>query len=128
MIRKFNQVIDKEMIKQQKNTTRESMLSKILSLASKHGEDTPVTADIFNELGKGNAFKCNEIYQKLAESKHILLKQFSIEDAKRFISTKSTEFATKEEAKLATVVKQTLSELVKTQQEYIRVSSQGKII
>lgn len=126
MIRKFNQVIDKEMIKQQKNTTRESMLSKILSLASKQAEDTPVTADTFNELGKGNTFKCNEIYQKLAENKHSLLKQFSIEDAKRFISTKSTEFATKEEAKLATVVKQTLSELVKTQQEYIRVSSQGK--
>lgn len=126
VIRKFNETIDKDMIKQQKNTTRESILSKILTIASKVPEGTPVTAEAFNELGKGNTFKCNEIYQKLADNKHSLISKFSIADARKFISTKSTEFESKEEAKLATVVKQTLSELVKTQQEYIRVSSQTK--
>lgn len=125
MVKKFNESIDKDMIKSQKDTTRESILTRILTIASKQPESTVIFPESFNELGKGNSGKCNEIYQKLAESKHTLISSFSHEDTKKFISTKSTEFETKEEAKLATVVKQTLSELVKTQQEYIRVSSQG---
>lgn len=121
-IRKFNEQIDKNMIKEQKNTNRESILARILtSTAGK--EESEITTELFKSYGDVDAKKCIEVFQKLNDAKHSLLANHSEEAIKKFISTKSTEFESKEEAKLASLIKQILNEVVKSRLEAIRVNA-----
>ncbi|CUM64113.1 uncharacterized protein PRCAT00001704001 [Priceomyces carsonii] len=123
-VKKYNDVLDKQMIREQNGTTREAVLAKILELGNDFKGES-LSPIVFKEFGDHNSNKCLDLYQKLVESKHILLRSSSLSDARSFISRKSTEFETKEEAKLASVIKQILGEVVKSRLEEIRISAQN---
>lgn len=127
-IRKYNEGVEKEMVNSQKKTSRETILNDVLTSALAKGSDDQVSPDIFKRYGEKNKVKCFEVYQKLADFKHHLLEQPSLQDCKTFIQTKSTDFSSDEEAKLATQVRQRLSEVLQSHLENLRVSSQGKKI
>lgn len=121
-VRKFNDFVEKNMLQQQKDTTRETILSQIL--ASAKGQDfQSITPELFKNLGN-NAGKCMEVYRLLKEADHALVKSYTPEECKAYISTKSTEFASVEEGKRASSIKKILLEIVSLQLEYLRVASQ----
>lgn len=117
-IKKFNEKLQKQMIQDQNNTTRESILTKIISASASADASAEASADLFvNVCGQNNSAKCLQIYQLLKKANHGLLSDKS--KVAEFISKKSNEVSA-DEHKLAASVKQILSELVKTQTEFIR--------
>ncbi|CCE86451.1 Piso0_004941 [Millerozyma farinosa CBS 7064] len=123
-VKKFNKSIEKNMTKTQRETSRESLLSDILSTASSAGGSESVSPDSFTSFNNTDRQKAFQVFNYLSDAKHELLDKFSVEDTKAFITKKSNEFATQEEAKLALHVKQILSELVKSRMEQIRLTAE----
>lgn len=116
-VRQYNESLEKEMLEEQKKTTRESILARIVAAGAGHEEVTP---ELFGSFGKVNQQKCMNAFVMLKERKHPLLEDASAEACAKFVGMKSPEFAIQEDAKLATSVKQILSEVVKAQQEFLR--------
>ncbi|EDK36230.1 hypothetical protein PGUG_00328 [Meyerozyma guilliermondii ATCC 6260] len=119
-VKRYNEQIEKSMLAKQKSTTRDTILSRIITLGNQTEEVSPNT---FEEFGKENKEKCYKAYTLLKENDHALLKDSSVESAAAFISKKAPDFGSKEETKLASSIKQVLSEVVKSQHEHIRISS-----
>lgn len=121
-IRSFNENVEKQMLQDQKAVTRESVLSSILKAASTETEEEAIMKAL--ELkGKKYASKYIDVYTKLMAVGHPLLKANSIEDCKKYISTKSNEFENESEVKLAASIKKILNELVSDKTEQIRISA-----
>lgn len=122
-VKHYNDFIEKEMLEKQKNTTRESLLARILAHANGTETSSP---ELYEELfGKNNAERCHFIYTKLYDAKHDLVTKHSAEQIAKFISTKSTEFESEAAAKVAAHVKKALNELVSYQLKYLLAESQG---
>lgn len=124
-VKKYNLGIEKAMLAQQKATTRESILSQILATAK--GKDVEgLEASAFSKvaLRKGDDAKCLEAYKILKQDDNALVAAHSVDQCKAFISTKSTEFASKEAAKTAAHVKKILSEVVSLQLEQLRTNAE----
>lgn len=124
-IKKHNDDIQSNMLASQRQTTREFILSRILGAAAGKELDS-VQAGAFKEVvsnSKNDQDKCLAVYKILKEADHGLLKTSSVEDCKNYIKTKSTEFKTPEEAKMASHVKKILGEIVSLQVEGLRVAS-----
>lgn len=123
-IKKYNHGIEKAMIKEQKETSRESILVQILETANKDADKATLSAESFEVLGKQNAAKSYEVFRKLSDFEHPLVRDFNLDSVTNFISKKSTEFENEKESKLAVEVKQILSELLKAKQEQLRVRAE----
>lgn len=124
-IKKHNDDIQSAMLASQRKTTREFILSRILSSAADKPVDS-IQASIFGDVvsnSKKDQDKCLSVYKILKEADHGLLKTGSVEDCKNFVKTKSTEFKTPEEAKMASHIKKILAEIVSLQVEGFRVAS-----
>lgn len=121
-VKSYNELLDQKMIKKQNDTTREAILTRILSISQQKGEE--LVAKDFGEFGESETHKCLSIHEQLSKEKHALLSKFSLEDSKTFISKKKPEFETQAERHLAVSVKQLLSEIQKSKLEAIRISSQ----
>lgn len=115
---KAGETADSKMKQLQKEVTRESLLSSILQT----GKGKETTVDQFKSFGK-NASKAHMVYEKLHKSKHALIENHSIDQTKKFIQAKKPEFASSDEAHLATSVKQVLGEIQRDTWENIRVSA-----
>lgn len=127
-IKKFNETLQKKMILEQNKTSRESILSKILKLSAQVKEGEEVTAELLSTIcGEKNAVKCLQVYQILKNANHKLLTESSGKEITDFISKKSNEVSA-EEHKLATSVKQILSELLKSQNEFLRQSYNSQML
>ncbi|CAK7891647.1 37S ribosomal protein Nam9p, mitochondrial [[Candida] anglica] len=123
-IQKYNEGLRKKMLDEQNKTTRDLVLQRILG--SKSEEEIKV--EQFEKLfGKQNAEKCFKVYTILSDAKSDLINKCTIADAKKYVSTKSSDM-TPEAHKIATSVKQILSEIVKSQTEFIRKSYSNKML
>lgn len=124
-VKKFNKDIEAGMLASQKQTTRESVLSKLLAVAAGKDLDTLAPA-AFAKVASGaaNHTKCLEVLKTLTQADSALVKSHTPEQCKAYISTKSTEFASKDAAKTAATVKKMLSEVVSLQLEHLRVQSE----
>lgn len=121
MIKSFNDNIDNQMKRDQNKTTRPFILNQILTIGN--GQEL-TDSQVFNDfLGDKNAPKCLEIYKKLYESQHDVIKTFDLKACESLLGKKSPEFESQPEFKLISSVKQILSELVKTHQEFLRVNA-----
>ncbi|ODV79970.1 alpha-L RNA-binding motif-containing protein [Suhomyces tanzawaensis NRRL Y-17324] len=118
-IKSFNDKLDKDMIRKQKETTRELILTRILTLASKQEE---VDEKAFKEFGS-QAKKCHDVYNLLFDSKHDMVENFSIEASTEFVNKKKPEMDAGEKH-LTSSVKQILGEIQKVTVESIRVKAQ----
>lgn len=125
-IKNFNKSVEADMLKTQKETTRQSLLAKILAIAD--GKDVEeLTSDQFLKIvtaSKTDLAKCLEIYRILKLSDNDLVKTHSQVACEAFLATKSTEFSSPEAAKNAAHVRKILSEIVTQQLERIRVNAE----
>lgn len=120
-VKAFNENVEKQMKKNQNNTTRPYVLHQILSIGKAQEITDP---EAFKGLlGEKNSVKCFEIYKKLYDANHELLKTHDFNACESLINKKSPDFESQPEFKLISSVKQILSELVKTHQEYLRVEA-----
>ncbi|GEQ69360.1 hypothetical protein JCM33374_g3031 [Metschnikowia sp. JCM 33374] len=125
-IKKFNGVIESEMLKTQRQTTRETFLNKILTIANGK-EVEELIAEQFLSLvsaNKTDSEKCIEVYRILKKSSHELVGNHSFDACAKFIATKSTEFGSPDAAKEASNVKKILSEIVNQQLERVRLGAE----
>lgn len=124
-VKKFNKDIEARMLAEQKKTTRESVLSKLLAAAAGKDLDT-VQPSVFAAVSGSvaNQTKCLEVAKTLKQADSALMGAHTPEQCKAYISTKSTEFATKDAAKTAATVKKLLSEVVSLQLENLRVQAE----
>lgn len=123
-INKLNSDIHQSMLASQRKTTRESILFKIMSAVGKDVEAPEASA--FSKVvskSKADQQKCLEVYKILKDAEHELVSQNSMEKCEAFIRTKSPEFKTPEDAKIASRVKKILGEIVSLQVEGMRVAS-----
>lgn len=123
-IRTFNESVEKQMIQDQKAVTRESVLSSILKAAASESEEEFILKAL-QQAGKKYASKYTDIYTKLNAVSHPLLKANTVEDCKKYISTKSNEFEKETDVKLAASIKKILNEIVSDKTEQIRVAANG---
>lgn len=119
-VKRYNQQAEKAMLAKQKATTRDLILSRIVSLGV---QTTTATPETFSEFGKVNMEKCHNAFRMLKDNEHALLKDHSAQATADFVSKKVPDFASKDDAKLASSIKQILSEVLKAQHEHIRVSA-----
>lgn len=120
-VKSFNANIEKQMKKDQAQTTRSYILSQVLSIGN--GQEMTDSQPFKQLLGEKNSGKCFEIYKKLYEAKQDILKTPDLKSCDELVSKKSPEFENQVEFKLISSVKQILSELVKTHQEFLRVNA-----
>lgn len=124
-VKKFNNDIEKNMLAQQKATTRENILTHILAIAQGRDVERLQPAEFSKvALSKGDDIKCLEAYKILKYSDSKLLTAYAPQQCKAYISTKSTEFESKEAAKTAAQVKKILSEIVSLQLEQLRATAE----
>lgn len=124
-VKKYNTDIEKSMLAQQKLTTRESILAQILATANGRDSESLKPAEFAKiALHKGDDAKCLEAYKILKAASSELVSSHSQEKCKAYISTKSTEFESKEAAKTAAHVKKILSEVVSLQLEQLRANAE----
>lgn len=123
-VKKFNKDVERKMLAEQKQTTRENVLSKILSAIEGKDVDILEPSAFSKIVGGKDSAKCLEIAKILSRAESPLIAAHSPEKCKEYISTKSTEFDSKEAAKTAASVKKILSELVSLQLEYLRVKGE----
>ncbi|KAK6458988.1 mitochondrial S4 ribosomal protein [Scheffersomyces xylosifermentans] len=121
----FNKKVEEDMKNKQNEATREAILTQILAIAHNAGKDN-VSVETFNELGAANAQKGYTVYKKLADAKHSLVSDFSIEKTSLYINKKSDDSESPAEKQLIRSVKQILRELQKSTWETIRVEAQDK--
>lgn len=119
----YNTLVEKKMLAAQRATTRESVLDRILSAAGNKEVEELDTAAFDSLFGQKNAPKCLAAYRYLKEAGHALVASHSVEKCQLYISTKSTEFPSKESSKTAAHVKKLLSEIVSSHVEHLRVSA-----
>lgn len=124
-IKKHNDDIQSSMLSSQKQTTRESILAKILGVAAGKDVDALAAADFTAIVAnsKKDAEKCLAAYKLLKEADSALVSAHSLDQCRDYIRTKSPEFKTPEDAKLASRVKKVLGEIVSLQVEGLRVAS-----
>lgn len=124
-VKKFNKDVEQSMLAAQRQTTRESILAKILGAVAGKDLDT-VQPALFAKVASGGAnhAKCLEVAKILKQAESPLLAAHSVDQCKAYISTKSTEFASKDAAKTAASVKKILSEVVSLQLEHLRVQAE----
>jgi ribosomal protein S4 len=122
-IQRYNALLQQQMLKEQKETTRELILGKILARAHAAGADTAdtaVDASAFDAVcGKHNAAKCFQVWRHLHAAKHPLVASHLEAAVAAFIARKLTD-ASAAEHKVATACKQLLLELVKLHTEHLR--------
>ncbi|CAN3356784.1 small ribosomal subunit protein uS4m [Diutina catenulata] len=107
-----------DMKHQQDATTRESVLVGIVEVAKGRAPED-LTPAMFSRYGE-DAPKALLVYTKLSNAKHPLASSAATEAAEDFVNKKKPEFASDSERRLATEVKQLLSEIRKSQQEALR--------
>lgn len=122
--KQYNEKLIKKMKKDQVETTRPKVLSKILKVGNKEITDSSV----FTFYGTSNANKCLEIHNKLFTENHPLLTNPTVEKCESIISKKSKEFSDQKEYKLISSVKQILSEIVKSYQEQLRKTANKSLL
>lgn len=122
----YNESIEKLMLEEQRKTTRESILSQILTLAANKPVEE-VQPQIFKSLlpNKDDAAKAANAYKILKEADAAVVSKTSVEDCKKYISTKSTEFKSKDEARIASQAKKILLEVLSSHLEFLRVSCEN---
>lgn len=124
-VKKFNSDVEAAMLAEQKQTTREAVLAKLLAVASGKDLET-VEPSAFSAVagGAANHAKCLEVARILKAAESPLMAAHTVEQCKAYISTKSTEFGSKDAAKTAASVKKILSEVVSLQLEHLRVQAE----
>lgn len=120
-----NESIHGSMLASQRSTTREAVLSRLLSAAAGKYVDAISTAS-FSDVVSGSSTdmeKCLAAYKLLKDAGHELVGAHSLEKCTAFVHTKSSGFKTPEEAKLAARVRKILAEIVSLQVERMRIAS-----
>lgn len=119
-VKSYNDGIEGQMKINQANNTRELILNQILQIG-KNNQYEPKEED-FNTISgpKGSSIKALDIFTKLKQNNHQLMENFNVSQCKTIITTKSSDFSSESEFKLISSIKQILSELVKTRNEYFR--------
>lgn len=122
----YNENLEKQMLQEQRNTSRESILAKILTAAA----NKPVkelSPETFRSIlpNRDDSVKAFNAYKILKEADVSVLNEPSLESCKRYISTKSTEFDSKDAAKTASHVKKILLEINSSHLEYLRVQCES---
>ncbi|EGV60630.1 alpha-L RNA-binding motif-containing protein [Yamadazyma tenuis ATCC 10573] len=120
-VKAHNKKLEQQMKFKQNQTTRPFVLSQILAKGNK--QEVTDTAVFKSLYGEKNATKCLQAYKLLFDSKHPLVENFGAEQCESYVNKKSNEFDDAKEFKLVSSVKQILSELVKTHQEFLRVEA-----
>lgn len=122
----YNESLEKLMLEEQRKTTRESILSQILTLAANKPVEE-VQPQIFKSLlpNKDDSAKAANAYKILKEADAAVVSKTSVEDCKKYISTKSTEFKSKDEARIASQVKKILLEVLSSHLEFLRVNCEN---
>lgn len=124
-VRNFNDSINKTMLAEQKATTRDRVLSRIMAAgAGKPAEEVLALTFAGVVLTKNDLAKCLDAYTLLQKSEHELVAAHTPAQCAEYISTQSTAFASPEAAKTAANVKKILSELVLEQLEALRVRAE----
>ena len=121
-VKKFNAAIEADMLKTQKNTTREVILNKILEIAAGKEAEELIPEQFLSLVAsnKTDSVKCIEAYKILKKASHDLINTHSLDACVKFITTKSADFASPAAAKDASSVKKILSEIVNQQLERVR--------
>lgn len=119
----YNKQLEQQMLEEQRNTTRQSILEKVLGVAANKPVEE-LEAKAFQKVLPllQNAEKALNAYTLLKNANHPLLEKHSLEECEKYISTKSTEFENPADAKLASHVKKILSEVLTLHLEHLRVS------
>lgn len=119
----YNKSLEQQMLEEQRQTTRVSILNGILS-AGENKEAEELEAKVFQKVlpNLADAEKALNAYTLLKKEKHPLVETHSAEACEKYISTKSTEYETPAAAKLASQVKKILSEVLNLHLEYLRVT------
>lgn len=124
-IRKFNRGIETAMLAQQKQTTRDAVLSRLLAAAQgRDAAELGPDAFLGVAIRAADRAKCLEAYKLLKSAGHALVAAHLPAECAAYIGTQSTAFATPDAAKTAASVKKILLEVVSEQLEALRVQAE----
>lgn len=125
----YNEGLEKAMLEEQRKTTRESILSKVLTVAANKPVEE-LQPEAFKSIlpNRDDASKALNAYKILKEADASVIGKTSVEDCKKYISTKSTEFKSKDEARIASQAKKILLEVLSSHLEYLRINCENSKI
>lgn len=122
----YNSDLEKAMLAEQKNTTRGSILAKIL-LAAENKPVEELLADVFKKVvpNGDDSTKALNAYKILKEANVPVVSNSSVEECKKYIATKSPDFKNKDEAKTASHVRKILLEVHNSHLEFLRIQCEN---